>query len=126
KSGFRREPPNTQMKKVSLTLFLFVIFVAFISVGCRSVSTRQTKASQTVSRWLPAGTSLDDATKIFKQHGFAYNPESTASCSPLGDVVFDKTGPIHYWAVLVHMDKGKTTTNITVKVFLTAFLHIKT
>jgi len=117
---------TTQMKKVSLTLLSLVVLVVFISAGCRSVPTNETRASQTVSRWLPAGTSLDDATRIFKQHDFAYNPESTASCGPLGDVVFDKTGPIHYWAVLVHMENGKTTTNITVKVFLTAFIHLKT
>ena len=106
------------------TLFLFVAALGLICSGC--LSSNPERAERTVSKWVPAGISVDEATKIMKQHGFAYNATSTASCGPLGDVVFDKTGPIHYWAILVHVENGNTTTNISVKVWLTAFLNMKT
>jgi hypothetical protein len=118
---------NTHMKRARLISFLLVLFVGLISVGCRSISTNEAKATQTVREWVPAGTSLEDATKIFQQHGFTNNPTSTTYWSHnAADVAFDKKGPVHYWGVLVHMENGKTTTNITVKVLLTALLHMKT
>ena len=115
------------MKKANLILFLLVLLVGLISVGCRSISTNEAKATQTVREWIPAGTSLEDVTKIFEQHGFAPNPTSTTYWSHnVADVGYDKEGPVHYWGVLVHMENGKATTNITVKVLLTALLHMKT
>jgi hypothetical protein len=114
------------MKRASLISFL-ILFVGLFSVGCRSISTNEAKATQTVGKWVPAGTSLEDATNIFQLHGFAYRPELTTTWpGKATDVNFNKKGPVHYWAVLIRMENGKTTTNITVRVFLTALIHMKT
>ncbi|HEV2435077.1 MAG TPA: hypothetical protein VG077_03695 [Verrucomicrobiae bacterium] len=89
------------------------------------MSTNETKASRTVGKWLPVGTSQEDATKILKKHGFTYNPEATGSVSPLGLVAFDKNGPIHTWCVLLHFENGEiTTTNPTVQVFYRQYLYL--
>jgi hypothetical protein len=66
------------MKAISricgVVLFTLLVTVLVSSSGC--LSTDPDKAQQTISHWVPAGTSEADAIKILKQHGFDCQKQS--------------------------------------------------
>jgi hypothetical protein len=115
---------STRSKNLPFTaLLLLASSLVLFAVGCKTLSTDQARASQTIGSWVPVGTSREDAIKIMEQHGFTYNPAAASSSESPGDAVFEKKGRVHYWVARFHLEKDKIMTAPAVNIFLTSFIE---
>jgi hypothetical protein len=113
----------TRSKNLPLTTLLLALSLFLFAVGCKTLSTDQARASQTIGSWVPVGTSREDAIKIMEQHGFTYNPAAASSSESPSDAVFEKKGRVHYWVARFHVEKDKIITSPAVNIFLTSFIE---
>jgi hypothetical protein len=64
----------------------FLLISVLVLGGC--LSTNPDKALQTISQWIPPGTSQEDVVRIMKQHGYEGGPSGRDWRHPKREAVF--------------------------------------
>jgi hypothetical protein len=92
-------------------LFLSIVAIGLFSTGCVGLSTNPSKAGQTLSEWIPLGTSQDAAVKALKEHGFN-NTELIHTSPGESLLIGSRASLFHLWSVNIPVKDGKVVTNI--------------